>query len=66
MYGHKGVTTNNNAKSFHSKLGSKAHIKAHPNPHILVDEIKVQLEQSRDTQMTVSSKAQNKKQSRKT
>ena len=51
MYNHRGVTTNNNAESLNSKLGSKNKLKSHPNPYLLVDEFKNQLQISEDKQI---------------
>ena len=48
MFNHKGVTTNNNAESLNNKLGSKNKLKSHPNPYLLVDEVKNQLLIARD------------------
>ena len=59
MYDHKGVSTNNNAEGYNSKLGAKKQLSKHPNPYTLVEEIKNQLSGTSDT--VVAETTNNKK-----
>ena len=59
MYDHKGVSTNNNAEGYNSKLGAKKQLSKHPNPYTLVEEIKNQLSETSDT--VVAETTNNKK-----
>ena len=49
MYQHPGVTTNNHAEAFNSKMGAKKKISRHPNPYVLAEEMIVQLKEGLDT-----------------
>ena len=40
MYQHRGVTTNNNAEAFNSKMAGKKKISRHPNPYVFTDVIR--------------------------